>query len=168
MNRCRTFRLIVSSLALLLLCVSAYGQQRVGVPNISMPTLDGKTWSLKEEGGKVVVLNFWATWCAPCRTEVPYLVRLRREYSEKGLAVAGVTLDEDTAVAEKFAVEYKVDYPILVPPVGSPWTKLDNTPTTLLIDRQGRLAGKYIGAVPEEELRRDVERLLAEPAPIRE
>lgn len=137
--------------------------QRVPVPNISMPTLDGRQWSLKESAGKVVVLNFWATWCEPCRTEVPYLIKLRGEFGGKGLSVAGVTLDEGTDVVKKFVAEYKVDYPILIPPVDSPWTKLDNTPTTLVIDRDGRLAQKYIGAVPEEELRRDIEKLLAEP-----
>ena len=139
--------------------------QRVPVPNISMPTLDGGQWSLKEHKGEVVVLNFWATWCEPCRTEVPYLIKLRSELGSKGLAVAGVTLDEGTDVVKKFVAEYKVDYPILIPPAGSPWTKLDSTPTTLVIDREGRLAEKYIGAVPEEELRRDLEKLLAEPAP---
>jgi thiol-disulfide isomerase/thioredoxin len=130
-----------------------------------MPTLDGKTWSLSEQRGKVVVLNFWATWCEPCRTEVPYLIKLRSELGGKGLDVAGITLDEDVKIVEKFAAEYRVGYPILIPPAGSPWTKLENTPTTLLIDREGRLAGKYIGAVPEAELRRDVEKLLAEPRP---
>ena len=138
--------------------------QRVPVPNIAMPTLDGGQWSLKDNAGKVVVLNFWATWCEPCRTEVPYLIKLRGELGTKGLTVAGVTLDEGTDVVKKFVAEYKVDYPILIPPAGSPWTKLDNTPTTLVIDREGRLAQKYIGAVPEEELRRDIEKLLAEPA----
>ena len=162
MSRFHTVQHFIASLAFLLLCTSAFGQQRVAVPDISMPTLDGKAWSLKDERGKVVVLNFWATWCEPCRTEVPYLVKLRRDLGGKGLEVAGVTLDEDRKVVEKFAAEYGVDYPILLPPAGSPWTKLENTPTTLLIDREGRLAGKYIGAVPEEQLRRDVEKLLTE------
>lgn len=139
--------------------------QRVPVPNIAMPTIDGGQWNLKDHKGEVVVLNFWATWCEPCRTEVPYLIKLRGELGAKGLTVAGITLDEGTDVVKKFVAEYKVDYPILVPPAGSPWTKLDNTPTTLVIDREGRLAQKYIGAVPEEQLRRDLEKLLAEPAP---
>ncbi len=140
------------------------GAQRVPVPNISMPTLEGGHWSLKEHKGEVVVLNFWATWCEPCRTEVPYLIKLRGKLGGKGLAVAGITLDEGTDVVKKFVAEYKVDYPILIPPAGSPWTKLDSTPTTLVIDREGRLAEKYIGAVPEEQLRRDIEKLLAELA----
>ena len=119
---------------------------------------------MSDQKGRVVVLNFWATWCEPCRTEVPYLIRLRGELGGKGLVIAGVTLDEGTDVVKKFVAEYKVDYPILVPPANSPWTKLENTPTTLVIDREGRLAHKYIGAVPEDELRRDIETLLTEPA----
>jgi len=138
--------------------------QRIPVPNTTMSTLDGGEWSLKDRKGEVVVLNFWATWCEPCRTEVPYLIRLRGELRGKGLSVAGVALDEGTDVVRKFVAEYKVDYPVLIPPAGSPWTKLENTPTTLIIDREGRLARKYIGAVPEEELRHDLEKLLAEPA----
>ena len=165
MYRFSVLRSFIPAFFFFMLFASAFGQQRAAVPDISMPTLGGETWSLNEERGNVVVLNFWATWCEPCRTEVPYLVKLRREFGGKGLEVAGVTLDEDPKIVEKFAAEFKVDYPILVPPAGSPWTKLENTPTTLLIDREGRLAGKYIGAVPEEELRRDVEKLLAEPQP---
>lgn len=142
-------------------CTAAVAQ-RVPVPNISMPTLDGGHWNLKDHKGEVVVLNFWATWCEPCRTEVPYLIKLRGALGDKGLAVAGITLDEGTDVVKKFVAEYKVDYPILIPPAGSAWTRLENTPTTLVIDREGRLANKYIGAVPEDELRRDLESLLAE------
>ena len=138
--------------------------QRIPVPNITMSTLDGGEWSLRDRKGEVVVLNFWATWCEPCRTEVPYLIRLRGELGGKGLSVAGVALDESTDMVRKFVAEYKVDYPVLIPPAGSPWTKLENTPATLIIDREGRLAQKYIGAVPEKELRREVETLLAEPA----
>lgn len=153
----------VIAAALVFTSVTVYAQgDRAPVPNITMTTLDGNDWSLKELTGKVVVLNFWATWCEPCRTEVPYLIKLQRELGSKGLAVAGVTLDEGTDVVKKFVAEYKVDYPILIPSAGSPWTRLENTPTTLLVDREGRLAQKYIGAVPEDDLRRDAERLLAE------
>ena len=155
------FLLVVALLAVGFISADA---QRIPVPDISMPTLDGGQWSLKEHKGQVVVLNFWATWCEPCRTEVPYLKNLRGELGGKGLSVAGISLDESADVVKKFVADYKVDYPILIPPPGSPWTKLENTPTTLLIDREGRLAGKYIGAVPEDELRRDLQKLLAEPA----
>jgi thiol-disulfide isomerase/thioredoxin len=136
--------------------------QRPQVPDMSMNTIDGKPWKLSELRGKVVIINFWATWCEPCRTEVPYLVKLGSEHRQKGLAVAGIALDEDPAIVKKFIAEYKVDYPILFPDLASPWRKIDNTPTTLLIDRTGRLAKKYTGAVPEQALRRDTEALLAE------
>src|SRR5688500_11958482 len=76
--------------------------QRPQVPDMSMNTIDGKPWKLSELRGKVVIINFWATWCEPCRTEVPYLVKLGSEHKEKGLAVAGIALDEDPAIVKKF------------------------------------------------------------------
>jgi thiol-disulfide isomerase/thioredoxin len=136
--------------------------QRAQVPEIKMATIDGKIWTLSDLRGKVVILNFWATWCAPCRTEVPYLVALGNEHKKDGLEIAGISLDEDLALVPEFIAEYKVNSPILIPDAASPWRKLDNTPTTLLIDRQGKLIQKYIGAVPEETLRTDTISALAE------
>lgn len=142
---------------------SVLAQERTQVPNLKLKTIDGGEWSLKANAGSVVVVNFWATWCGPCRAEVPYLVRLLDEFEKKGLRVVGINLDEDTVDAvRKFAVDYKMDYPILIPEPGSPLAKIDNVPTTLLIDARGRLFNRYVGAVPEAVLRRDIEKLIAE------
>ena len=158
-----TFRLALAAaiVGTALLTLNANGQ-RAQVPDIRMATIDGKMWTLSDLRGKVVVLNFWATWCVPCRTEVPYLVALGREHKQKGLEVAGISLDEDLGLVKKVITEYKVDYPVLIPDPDSPWRSLDNTPTTLLIDRQGKLIQKYIGAVPEETLRADTRSALVE------
>ncbi|HMQ05178.1 MAG TPA: TlpA disulfide reductase family protein [Pyrinomonadaceae bacterium] len=158
-----TFRLALAAaiVGTALLTLNAKGQ-RAQVPDIRMATIDGKMWTLSDLRGKVVVLNFWATWCVPCRTEVPNLVALGREHKQKGLEVAGISLDEDLGLVKKFITEYKVDYPVLIPDPDSPWRSLDNTPTTLLIDRQGKLIQKYIGAVPEETLRADTRSALVE------
>ena len=67
------------------------------LPNLVLNTIDGQKWSLYENRGRVVILNFWATWCEPCRTETPMLVKLAGEYEEAGLKVVGIALDEDTA-----------------------------------------------------------------------
>jgi thiol-disulfide isomerase/thioredoxin len=158
-SRSVVIALAVFSCALFALETNA---QRAQVPDIKMATIDGKVWALSELRGKVVILNFWATWCAPCRTEVPYLVALGNEHKKDGLEIAGISLDEDLALVPEFIAEYKVNYPILIPDAASPWRKLDNTPTTLLIDRQGKLIQKYIGAVPEETLRTDTISALAE------
>lgn len=153
---------VILALAVLFTTKAHAQNSRIAVPNIQMPVLEGSEWSLVDHKGKVVVLNFWATWCEPCRTEVPYLVELGKELGPRGLIMAGVTLDENVDVVKKFVAENKVDYPVLLPPAGSPWTRLENTPTTLLIDREGRLAHKYTGAVPEHVLRSDAEKLLSE------
>jgi thiol-disulfide isomerase/thioredoxin len=116
--------------------------------------------------GKIVVLNFWATWCGPCRTEIPYLVKLADEFKDD-VRVAGLSVDEagDDELVRKFAAEYKVTYPILRPEAGSPLANVSNLPMTLLIDREGRLAEKYTGAVPEKILREDIQKLIGKAKP---
>ena len=131
------------------------------LPNLVLDTIDGQKWSLHENRGRVVLLNFWATWCEPCRTETPMLVKLADEFEERGLRVVGIALDKDgVGIIKKFVAQYKIDYPILLPVPGSRLSEIDPVPTTLLIDAEGRLAKKYVGAMPEEILRADVEKLV--------
>ncbi len=133
------------------------------LPNLTLDTIDGKKWSLYDNRGKIVLLNFWATWCEPCRTETPMLVRLGKEYEERGLKIVGIALDENgTAIIKKFMTEYKIDYPVLLPIPGSALSRIDPVPTTLLIDGEGRLVKKYVGELPEDILRADIEKLTAE------
>lgn len=91
----------------------------------------------------MIVVNFWATWCEPCRTETPMLVKAAGEYGKRRLKVVGIALDEDASeLIKKFVAEYKIDYPILIRPADSPLFRMENLPTTLLIDADGRLAKK--------------------------
>lgn len=130
------------------------------LPDLKLPDLNGSEWSLYANFGKVVLINFWATWCAPCRAETPMLVNLGREYKTRGLEIVGIALDDDGAGnIQKFVADYKIDYPILLPVPGSRLARIDPVPTTLLIDSQGRLAKKYVGAMPEKILRADIEKL---------
>jgi thiol-disulfide isomerase/thioredoxin len=134
------------------------------VPNLELNAINGEQWSLHANRGSVIVLNFWATWCQPCRTEMPLLVKVADEYADRGVKVVGVALDEGgIELIRKFVAEYKIDYPILTPPADSPLFGMSSLPTTLLIDAEGRLEEKYTGAVPENVLRADVERI-AKPA----
>jgi cytochrome c biogenesis protein CcmG, thiol:disulfide interchange protein DsbE len=138
--------------------------QRKALSELKLPDLGGREWKLSEQRGKVVLVNLWATWCPPCREETPLLVRLSKDYKAKGLEVVGVSLDQGgKGVIEEFVAEYGVPYPILLPVPGSAITRIEPIPTTLLVDRQGRLAKKYVGAVPESVIKKDVESLLAEP-----
>ena len=156
--------LIITFLVVILVASSAEAQaerSKPVVPNLTFTALDGTKWSLGANRGRVVVLNFWATWCEPCRTEVPYLVKIADEFGKPGVNVVGVSLDEPgSEIVKKFAAEYKINYPILFPEPDSPFSKIDNLPMTLLIDREGRLANKYTGAVPEKVLRADIGKLL--------
>ncbi len=153
------------TLLLLLTAIETRSQteKRPLVPEIRMQTLVGDAWSLSEHRGKVIVLNFWATWCEPCRTEKPMLDRLAEELADDGLLIAGISLDDgNTDLVKKFVDEYKIGYTILMAAPDSPWAQIDNLPTTILVDKMGRMAQKYVGAVPEDELRKDLEALLNE------
>ena len=156
--------IIISISAVVLAAQVAPQSDKPVVPNINLNTIDGREWSLHADRGNVVVLNFWATWCQPCRTEMPLLVKIADEYADRGVKVVGVALDEGGVdLIKKFVAEYKIDYPILIPPPDSPLFGMSSLPTTLLIDAEGRLEEKYVGAVPEDILRADVERI-AKPA----
>ena len=126
--------------------------------------LDGKPWKLSDHRGRVVLVNFWATWCAPCRMETPGLVRLADAYRSRGLEVVGFAMDEGGPEAIRdFASRFQISYPIVLPLADSPLANgIGSLPTTLLIDRQGRVAKTYFGAESEEAFRADVEKLLLE------
>ena len=132
-----------------------------------MKTLDGGEWRLRDHRGEVVLMNYWATWCAPCRKELPGLAALTEEPQNKGLAVVGVSMDQGSRAGVKSFVEhYKLPYPIVFP------DELSNTeassvglPTTVLIDRSGRIAKTYLGAVKRGDFESDVKALLSENWP---
>ena len=132
--------------------------------NVRATTLDGANWSLAAQSGKVVLLNFWATWCPPCRVETPALVALHNKYAAQGFTVAGISMDDDPRGAvPSFAQRYGIPYPLLVPsPDLEKINQVESLPTSILIDRSGRIARTYRGMVTETGLRDDIESLLAE------
>ena len=141
----------------------APASERKTIADFTLTDIDGKRWSFAEQRGRVVLVNYWATWCPPCREETPGLVRLANEYQGKGLEVAGISLDEDLTAVREFVAEYHISYPILLPAnTANLPTTIESIPVTLLYDRQGRLAKQYAGAVSEATFRRDVAQLLAE------
>jgi cytochrome c biogenesis protein CcmG, thiol:disulfide interchange protein DsbE len=141
-------------------------KDRTRVADLTFPQLDGGSWRLSDHRGQVVLINYWASWCAPCRQETPGLIDLARDYRYKGLAIVGVSMDEGGKPAvESFLREFHVPYPVLMPDLASPSTPaIEALPTTLLLDRNGRAAKSYVGAVQETVFRADVDRLLAEQA----
>lgn len=140
--------------------------------DMALPQLDGGLWRLSDHRGQVVLINYWASWCGPCRQETPGLIDLAREYRYKGLSIVGVSMDGVDKSAEggkravqSFMSEFHMPYPVLMPDFALPSAPaVDALPTTVLIDRTGRAAKSYIGAVQEKVFRADVDRLLAEAA----
>jgi|SRR5215469_698559 len=135
---------------------------RKAMPLLTLRTLDGSVWKMDEHREKVVVVNYWASWCEPCWTEIPELVRLSQELGPKGLAIVGVAMDEGgEEKIRAFVQRFKVTYPIALPePMSQMTYGLDGLPTTILVDRKGRVAKIYSGAVREEDLRADLDLLL--------
>jgi thiol-disulfide isomerase/thioredoxin len=124
--------------------------------------LAGKERSLTEFKGKVVLVDFWATWCGPCRDELPDLKRLHQDFASKGLVIIGVSLDTLSAAAvADYARENKIEYLLLHAPDGvpAPWP-VRGLPTAWLIDRQGLVVRKYSGSKDYPRLAKAVEALL--------
>lgn len=118
-------------------------------PGFSLPDLDGNPVSLADLRGRVVFLNFWATWCAPCRDEAPSLDRLYAALRDRGFEVVGVSIDaaRDRAAIAEFQAEFELAFPILVDPQKSAYGAYGATgvPETFLIDADGRLVERFIG-----------------------
>ena len=137
-------------------------------PDFRLPRLDGGTLRLSDYRGRVVLLNFWATWCPPCRAEIPDLVELQRTWAAEGLEVIGVSLDEEGFEAVRpFAEAYDINYPLVVDDgtVAAQFGSLYGLPTTLVLDKEGRIVQRVIGLFPTEQMRPTLEALLAQEAP---
>ena len=132
-------------------------------PSFALPQLGGGTLRLSDYRGRVVLLNFWATWCPPCRAEIPDLNRLQDELGPKGLEVIGVSLDEEGFDAVRpFAEAYEVTYPLVVDDgaVAAQYGSIQGLPTTLVIDRNRRIVRRVIGLFPVDEMQPLLEELL--------
>jgi peroxiredoxin len=134
-------------------------------PEVTLPTMEGRTFRLSAHEGKVVVLNFWATWCGPCRYEIPGFIDLQRELGGRGLEIVGVSLDrEGFAAVRPYAKEKEINY-TLVADDGSAeraYGPFRSIPQTYVIGRDGTVRYVAKGALAESKLRRVVEKLLAE------
>ena len=131
-------------------------------PEFPLPTLEGTKISPAEYRGKVVILNFWATWCGPCRKEIPEFTEFYKNYSDKGVQVLGVAVDEGGIdVVKPFAHKIGINYPVLI---GGPAVRvayaLDKIPVTIILDREGTMASRYVGSLNYAVLEKAVKQLL--------
>jgi|SRR5579862_310477 len=132
-------------------------------PDFSLQSLDGKTTHLSDFRGKAVLLNFWATWCGPCKIEMPWFVDLQKEYGAQGLQIVGVAMDDASAQdIAKFAKDMGVNYPILIgkESVGDEYGGVPALPESFLIARDGKIVDKIIGLRGKAEIEDAVKKAL--------
>ncbi|MFQ5690976.1 MAG: TlpA family protein disulfide reductase [Gemmatimonadota bacterium] len=133
-------------------------------PPLRLQTLDGDSLSLSAQRGKVVLLNFWASWCGPCRTEHPVLVRAAREYAGRDVVLIGVLYQDTPAAAERFMAEHGGAWPTVLDPGSRAAIDFGvyGVPETFFISPEGRIVRKRVGPVAWPHLKTTVDSLLAE------
>jgi thiol-disulfide isomerase/thioredoxin len=145
------------------------GRDAAALLGVTLPDVNGVEQPLAQWRGKVLVVNFWATWCAPCREEMPEFVRLQHELGPNGLQFVGIAADSADKIAQ-FAQELQLNYPALVGGYGAIelsgtlGNKLMALPFTVIVDRKGRVAHTQLGPIREAKLRSIVGTLLEQPA----
>lgn len=157
-------RRVVIAMLLAVLPSVCLGQTGRPAPPLVLKDLRGRTLRLNDYKGKVVLLNFWATWCPPCRAEMPDLVEMQREYGGRGLQVLGITYPPQTAQeVRRFVRELKVNYPVAL---GTKETKAlfdkknETLPVTIVIGRDGEVRDVIEGILLPEEFEQKIKPLL--------
>jgi thiol-disulfide isomerase/thioredoxin len=141
------------------------GQDAATLLALKLPDAGGKEESLEQWRGKLLVVNFWATWCAPCREEMPEFVRFQEEFGAKGLQFVGIAVDDADKVRQ-FTTEIRLNYPALIGGYGA--MELSRTlgnrvmalPFTIVVGRDGKVAHTQLGPLKSDQLRRIVDKLI--------
>lgn len=129
----------------------------------NLKNLDGKSVKLSDFKGKVVILDFWATWCPPCREEIPGFIELQKQYGDKGLTVIGISLDQGgSEVVSAFVKAEKINYPIVLgdEAVAHNYGDIQAIPTTFIIDPNGNIVGAHQGATDKSVFEDEIKKLL--------
>jgi len=131
-------------------------------PDFSLTDLSGQTLQLAHYRGKVVLLNFWATWCAPCRSEIPRFVDLQNVYDREGLQIVGISLDDDPKRVHAFYQQLRMNYPVAIgdAKLAEQYGGVLGLPVSFLIGRDGRIYAKYAGETDISMIGREIKSLL--------
>ncbi len=132
-------------------------------PDFTLRDANGKSVRLSDYKGQVVLLNFWATWCGPCKIEIPWFMEFQKTYKDRGFTVLGVALDDDGWDSVKPYIERKqFNYPVMIGSmqVEQLYGGIESLPTSFIIDRQGRIASTHVGLVTKNVYEDDIRQLL--------
>jgi thiol-disulfide isomerase/thioredoxin len=133
-------------------------------PSFTLKTVDGKTVSLADYKGKAVLLNFWATWCGPCKLEMPWLIEMQKKYAAQGFTVLGISEDDgSTKEVSDFMAKMGVDYPVLIydDKMNHAYGGIDYLPTSYYIGRDGKVIIEAGGLISESEMEANIKKILA-------
>jgi peroxiredoxin len=132
--------------------------------SFSLKDMDGKEVSLAAFKGKVVLLNFWATWCGPCKQEIPSFVSLQAQYRDQGLVIVGISVDDPIEKLKPFAREFQMNYPVLAAAdrddVQGAYGPMFGIPTSVLISRDGTICKRFLGGASKAQFEREIKALL--------
>lgn len=134
-------------------------------PDFTVTDLADRKLTLSGYRGKVVLLDFWATWCPPCREEIPHFVEMQNKYGPQGFQVIGISMDDDAKPVREFAQQYKLNYPVAVgdDKLAERYGGVLGLPINFIIDREGHIFAKHLGATDIAVFDQEVRDLLAKP-----
>jgi cytochrome c biogenesis protein CcmG/thiol:disulfide interchange protein DsbE len=134
-------------------------------PDFSLTDLSGRNFRLSDYQGKVVVLDFWATWCDTCKQEIPHFIALQNKYGSQGLQVLGISMDDDEPPVRQFQQQFQMNYPVALgnPKLADRYGGILGLPIIFVIDRNGQVAARHVGATEASVIEAEVQKLLAQP-----
>lgn len=141
---------------------SSHATQHTMARDFALHQLDGTEVRLSSYRGKVVLLDFWATWCVPCREETPHFVELQQKYGDRGLQVIGISMDDTPDPVQEFSSQFHTNYPIVMgnAKIGEQYAGVLGLPIAFLIDRDGRIDKKHVGATSVSVFEQEISTLL--------
>jgi cytochrome c biogenesis protein CcmG/thiol:disulfide interchange protein DsbE len=137
--------------------------KRNKAPEFELKDAMGRAVKLADYKGKVVLLNFWATWCGPCKIEIPWFVEFEQKYKDRGFAVLGVAMDEEGwELVKPYVEKHQINYRMVVgnDVVAQKYGGVDSLPTSFIIDKEGRIAATHVGLVSRRDYQKDIDELL--------